>query len=465
MVFSSTVFLFLFLPISLLLYFILDKKYKNVFLLLISLFFYAWGEYNLVLIMAGSVVVNYFFGIIIELFSVRGQKKLALYSLISGVSINLLFLIYYKYIHFLVENLNLLNINISTDFSQVTLPVGISFFTFQSISYLVDVYRKSVSAQRSIVNLGMYISLFPQLIAGPIVRYADITKEIETRSVNSQLFVSGISRFIIGLAKKVIIANNLGLIADKVFGIPADDLSSLSSWIGILAYSLQIYYDFSGYSDMAIGLGRMFGFNFKENFNFPYVASSIKDFWRRWHISLSSWFRDYLYIPLGGNKKGKFRTYINLFIVFFVTGLWHGASWSFIVWGLFHGLFLILEKLIIIKLPSKIKFLGHFYAMIVVMIGWVLFRADNLNYGLNYIFKMFTFSQGNNNSVFFYMNIYTYIIFSIGIIFSIPFKTNKRFIFIEKLDSLKYTGYILLLIFSIFELAQSTHNPFIYYRF
>ena len=268
----------------------------------------------------------------------------------------------------------------------------------------------------------MYISLFPQLIAGPIVRYIDIAREIDERRINTSLFAAGINRFIIGFAKKVIIANNVGFIADQVFSVAPAELSTALAWIGIHFYSLQIYFDFSGYSDMAIGLGKMFGFNFKENFNYPYISTSIKEFWRRWHISLSSWFKDYLYIPLGGNRKGKYRTYINLLIVFFLTGLWHGASWSFVVWGLFHGLFLIIERIGFGKVLLRFKFLSRVYVLIVVIVGWVFFRADHLSYALEFIHKMFSFSAGKNAYPYLFMNNYVLVIILLGLIFSMPVK-------------------------------------------
>lgn len=471
MIFSSTLFIFLFLPIVLGIHFIIDRKYRNLFLLVASLFFYAWGEHILVLLMMSSICVNYVIGNIISEFQKQRKDYLSKTALALGIIFNLLVLGYYKYIHFFVDSFASIGININTDFSHVTLPIGISFFTFQSISYLMDVYRKVVTGQKSLVKLGMYISLFPQLIAGPIVRYADIAKEIESRTISISLFKDGVYRFIIGFVKKVLIANNVGLIADKVFEIAPGELSSSLSWIGVLCYSLQIYYDFSGYSDMAIGLGKMFGFNFKENFEHPYISRSIQEFWRRWHISLSSWFRDYLYIPLGGNRKGLIRTYLNLVIVFFVTGLWHGASWNFVIWGLFHGAFLIVERLNFIKLPSKLKFLSHIYTLLVVMIGWVLFRAENLGSAMVFISKMFSFKAGSNNFPYLYLNRYVFTIILLGIVFSMPVrnlienKLNQLVRNKDLVDILKFGFSLLLFVLSLMELAQTTYNPFIYYRF
>ncbi|WP_238934458.1 MBOAT family O-acyltransferase [Aurantibacter crassamenti] len=440
-------------------------------MLIASLFFYAWGEGVLVLLMMGSIGVNYIVGLLIDISNKKLQTDKSNIFLIIGVTLNLLVLIYYKYIHFIFENLAFLDIKLSFDTTSVTLPIGISFFTFQSISYLVDVHRGSVEGQRSIINLGMYIALFPQLIAGPIVRYIDISKEIENRKVTSPLFKEGISRFLIGFAKKVIIANNMGFIADKIFDVPVADLSSSLTWIGAVCYSLQIYYDFSGYSDMAIGLGKMFGFNFKENFEHPYISKSIKEFWRRWHISLSSWFRDYLYIPLGGNKKGKYRTYVNLFIVFLLTGLWHGASWNFIIWGLFHGFFLILERIEPFKLSSKFNVLKRIYLLLVVIVGWVIFRAENLSYAVEYIIRMFAFTDGNYTYPYLFLNTYVLTLLSFGILFATPLRT----FLVEKIKiivpnkvwavAIERGVYLLLFLFALMELAQTTYNPFIYFRF
>lgn len=472
MIFSTTLFLFIFLPIVLGLYFLINSNFRNIFILFASLFFYAWGEQLLVLVMMSSICINYVVGILISGLQKKeknGQTNIALFI---GVSINLLILGYYKYIHFLIDTLSQIGVQINVDLSSVTLPIGISFFTFQSISYLIDVYQKKVVGQKSIINLGMYISLFPQLIAGPIVRYADILSEIETRKVTTELFKDGISRFIVGFAKKVLIANNVGLIADQIFAIDPSQLSTASSWLGIICYTLQIYYDFSGYTDMAIGLGKMLGFNFKENFEHPYISTSIREFWRRWHISLSSWFKDYLYIPLGGNRKGKYRTYINLLIVFFLTGLWHGANWNFIIWGLFHGSFIVIERLNFVKLPSKLNFLSRIYTLLVVIVGWVLFRSENLQYAIDFMKSMFSFSIGDtNNYPYIFLNNYVLTILALGIVFSFPLKTfieQKLELLVKNKDirdTILHSIHILVFIFSIMELAQTTYNPFIYFRF
>ncbi len=347
MVFASPVFLFVFLPLTLLGYFAVPSKFRNVFLLLASLFFYAWGETIYVLIMLASIALNYFFGILIEQgmqAPTGGRGRLAL---AAGITVNLLLLVYFKYANFLADNLNVSLARLSLPeiaLGPVHLPIGISFFTFHAISYLVDIYRRQCTAQRTFVQCALYIALFPQLIAGPILRYRDMASQLISRTVTAAGFSAGIQRFVFGLAKKLILANPLGELADKVFAIPSGDLTAGPAWLGIICYGLQIYLDFSAYSDMAIGLGRMFGFHIMENFDYPYISLSIREFWRRWHISLSTWFRDYLYIPMGGNRGAAWRTYLNLTTVFLLCGLWHGASWNFVIWGLLHGVYLVLER-------------------------------------------------------------------------------------------------------------------------
>ena len=367
MVFSSSLFLFGFLPVVLAIYFFSHNRYRNLVLLIASLFFYAWGEPRNVLVMLASILINYLLGLGIE--KASKQKKL---FLILSVLYNIGVLFYFKYLNFagsIWESLTGQTLNMKT----IVLPIGISFFTFQIMSYVIDVYRGNVPAQKNLINLALYISLFPQLIAGPIVRYIDVEAQIKQRESTWDGAYVGVKRFAIGFAKKVLIADQLATLADTVFA-GGNYPSMLSHWIGIIAYTLQIYYDFSGYSDMAIGLGKIFGFDFLENFNYPYISRSIKEFWRRWHISLSSWFRDYLYIPLGGNRKGKVRTYINLIIVFFVTGLWHGASFNFIVWGLYYAVFLVIERLGFGKRLEKLpRIIQHVYTLLVVVIGWVFF--------------------------------------------------------------------------------------------
>ena len=343
MVFSSVTFLFVFLPVVLFVYYLLDNRLKNLFLTIASLFFYAWGEKKMVMLMIFSIGINYLGGIIIEKSVLKNNNKLTKLYLTIFISINILTLGYFKYSNFFIDTINDLNFFKSLDFEKVLLPIGISFFIFQGMSYLIDIYYKNVNAQKKLISLALYISMFPQLIAGPIVRYVDVSKQIDSkREFNAKKFTEGIIRFIKGLFKKIIIANQLGFVADIVFNNSLE-VGSFALWIGVICYSFQIYFDFSGYSDMAIGLGKMFGFDFLENFNYPYISCSLREFWQRWHISLSRWFKDYVYIPLGGNRVSTLKVYRNLFSVFLLTGFWHGASWSFIVWGLFHGVFLASE--------------------------------------------------------------------------------------------------------------------------
>lgn len=471
MVFSSTIFLFLFLPAVLLLNFLLKRQYRNFFLLIASLFFYAWGEGILVLLMLFSIGTNFIAGLGISYFL---ESKIRISKVILGIAIaiNLGLLLYYKYANFLVEIVKEMGFYLEYDHKNILLPIGISFFTFQGISYLVDVYRKETKVQNNLFHLGLYISFFPQLIAGPIVRYHDIAEEIKERKTTIKLFTEGTIRFIRGLAKKVLIANNAALIADQVFSFPSEEISTLSGWLGILCYTIQIYFDFSGYSDMAIGLGKMLGFNFKENFNYPYISKSMQEFWKRWHISLSTWFRDYLYIPLGGNRRGVKRTYLNLFIVFFITGLWHGASWSFIFWGLFHGLFLILERSKVLNTPKWPVFFQHLYVLLVVIVGWVFFRAENIQQAFDYLLSMMGVMDGNNVTALVYVNYYSLTMIVLAIIFSMPARIyfNGLITKSPNYGKLTYSGgsylfHLGLLLFSIMELAQSSYNPFIYFRF
>ena len=468
MVFSSTLFLFIFLPIVLLIYYLIPQKYvmaKNIELLIASLIFYAWGERIYVGLMVISICVNYIFGLLLELFDKRKQR---LAVLIVSIIFNLGMLFFFKYINFFTNNA----------FPSIVLPIGISFFTFQIMSYTIDVYWGNVKTQRNIFNLGLYISLFPQLIAGPIVRYIDVERQIQHRTYTVDSVYRGVTRFTIGLAKKVVISNTVALLVDTIFAFPANGISAATAWLGAIAYTLQIYFDFSGYSDMAIGIGHMLGFNFLENFNYPYISRTVQEFWRRWHMSLSSWFKDYLYIPLGGNRKGKVRTYINLIIVFACTGFWHGAAWNFLVWGLYHGFFQILERLGLKKVLEKIpRVFGHIYTMLVFIIGWVLFRAESLKYAWEYVKTMFSFNKwGWLNAVAqldgdTYPGTYTLVILVLGIILSLPIVPTlaKK---IEKmrggemaLTIIRGVGMIVLLGYSILCLTGSDYNPFIYFRF
>ena len=473
MLFNSPVFLFLFLPFTLLVYYLIPKKFKNVFLLLISLGFYSWGEQELVILILFSAVVDYSSALIIE----NGKKKL---GLLISIVFNLGILLYFKYSDFVFSNLaNLLtNLNLSevnaSKFSDVILPLGISFYTFQTMSYTIDVYRGQVKASKNFLNFATYVTLFPQLIAGPIVRYKDIEAQLTNRENSVPLFAEGIERFCIGLAKKMIIANNCAFLADGVFSMPHDEMSSSLAWLGIIAYSFQIYFDFSGYSDMAIGLGKMFGFNFPENFNYPYISKSIREFWRRWHMTLSYWFRDYVYISLGGNRGSNLSTYFNLFIVFFVTGLWHGANWTFIVWGLFHGVFIVIERLGFSKILDKLpKLISHLYVLFTITISWVFFRSDTITDAFRFIKAMFTFNiETNVEFLQFYLSKETFVILLLAFLFSTPiFKKFSQFITYRFKDQLKaltcmrYLCLISIFIVSCIYISVDSYNPFIYFRF
>ena len=388
MAFNSMSFLWIFLPISLILYYVTFGKLKNLFLVIASLIMYAWGSVETLPILIISIFINYIIGLCMS-DKVTGTSRKIIFTI--GILFNLGILSYYKYYNFIVENINLLFKENILEKLELSLPIGISFFTFSAISYLFDLYRSNVKVQKNIINLSLYLSFFPKLTMGPIESYQDFEKYIDKKEITLSNLSSGIRKFIYGLAKKVIIANSMGIVADTVFNSNMAYLTTPIAWLGAISYMIQIYFDFSGYSDMAIGLGKMFGIPMKENFNLPYISQSITEFWRRWHISLSSWFKNYLYIPLGGNRKGKIRTYINLFIVFFTTGLWHGASWNFIVWGLFNGFFMIIERIKLKELLDKNKFklLNYIYTLFVVLISWILFRANTLQEGLTFIRCMF----------------------------------------------------------------------------
>lgn len=479
MVFSSPIFLFVFLPFVIIGNFLLKREYRNVFLLLSSLVFYAWGEPILVLMMIFSIFINYMFGLLI---SKQKEKHITKFFVVIAVSFNILVLVYFKYLNFLLDNLNVIlsKINLGAILvDPIILPLGISFLTFHAISYVVDVYRKDVPVLRNPLDLGLYFSLFPHLIAGPIVRYHDIAKEMISRNITLEDFKYGMQRFILGLGKKVLIANSLGSPADKIFAIDTNELTTPVAWLGIICYSLQLYYDFSGYSDMAIGLARMLGFRFLENFNYPYISKSIREFWRRWHISLSNWFRDYLYVPLGGNRRGSFRVYFNLFIVFLATGLWHGSHWNFVIWGLIHGVFMIIERKALGKfLDRSNPLIGHVYTLIVVMIGWVFFRSNDLVNALGYLKTMFIMSNGDGQK--YYLALFTtndvLLFLIIGILGTMPFlnllksfrdKLNKRVsaIVLISLESLSFIYLLIIFILCIMSIASQTYNPFIYFRF
>lgn len=480
MVFNSPLFLFLFLPVSLALYTVMPSKGKSPLLLALSLLFYAWGDADSLWILVGSIVVNYSLGLMVEK---SGPNAMSKFVLALAVCLNLTLLIIYKYLGFILTNLAALGIvgPMSSSIAGNRLPMGISFFTFAAIAYQVDIYREMHRAERSLVSFGLYLSHFAKIIAGPIVRYRDEGRNFGAREITLDRFSEGVWRFVIGLGKKVLIANPSAALADEVF-MRAETLDMPSAWLGLACYTIQIYFDFSGYSDMAIGLGRMFGFQFMENFNYPYISRSIQEFWRRWHISLSTWFRDYLYIPLGGNRVSEARTYCNLVLVFLLCGLWHGASWNFIVWGGYHGLFLAAEKAGLSRLLERTwSPFRHLYALLVIMIGWVFFRADNLTHALAYLHAMFSFSYDAFD--FFSMTFVNKQLLAVliaGVVGSMPlFTLSKRLraqferrrdsqwlSFYDRGFSLFTVTFVLfVLIASAMMLATTTFNPFIYAKF
>lgn len=467
MLFSSISFLYYFLPITLTVYFICKNKYRNIILLISSLFFYFYGEPKYTILMLISAFSAYVHGILIDKFR---DKKYSKVFLVSGVSINLGILVVFKYGDFIIKNISYifsLNINLL----RLTLPIGISFYTFQTLSYVVDVYTNKAKVCRRFTNFATYVCLFPQLIAGPIVRYTTIEDELQNRTHSFEKFAYGVNRFIIGLAKKAILSNNLGLLVSIIS--KSDEKSILSYWIVAVVFTLQIYFDFSGYSDMAIGLGRIFGFDFLENFNYPFISKSIKEFWRRWHISLSTFFRDYLYIPLGGNRVSKFRWIFNLFVVWSLTGLWHGDSWNFILWGLYFALLLIIENLFLQKLLNKLPvIIQHIYAKFFIIISFVIFNNENMKDLFNSLYNMFNFKNlilYNDFSIY-YLKSYS-IILIISIIASTPLLKN----IIDKINESKKGEKVMSLMNVIFNvvilivvtgyLIDGSFNPFLYFRF
>ena len=469
MLFSSMTFLFVFLPIVLFLYLVTKKELHNPILLLASIVFYAWGEPKYLAIMLISILVNYFGAIAIDKYN--SHKKLAL---ISTIVVNLGFLFYFKYFNFLAENIN--NIFHSNfQLIDVLMPIGISFYTFQALSYVIDVYRGECKVQKDIYKLALYICLFPQLIAGPIVKYHDVSEQIESREVNFDKVNEGVKRFIVGLSKTVIIGNTLASIVDKIFVQDPHTFSHSIAWLGSIAYSLQLYFDFSGYSDMAIGLGLIFGFRFMENFNYPYISKSITEFWKRWMISLSTWFKQYVYSVLGGNRGTKQHTIRNLAIVFLLTGIWHGAAWNFVIWGIWQGLFIIIEKIVNIKeieakyTDIQFKVIQHIYCILIFIIGWVIFRAKDMKYAFEYIRNMFGLMNINNEDIAYgfsyYAQTYEILIIIIAILCATPIFSRIKNVENKIAKSAINVGLLLLFILSASMIASNTYNPFIYFRF
>ena len=459
MIFSSILFIYYFLPLLLIIYFIIPSKYKNLVLLIFSLLFYFLGEPKYIIILIISCIVNYILSKQIE------KNKHAKLYLIISLLINIGALFLFKYTDFFISNINsIFNTNIG--YMYLVMPIGISFFTFQALGYIIDVYNKKHKPAKNIINYMTYICLFPQLIAGPIVRYSTIEKELEDRTHNYDNFANGIKRFVIGLSKKVLLANVLGEFTKSFL-----TETVLSSWLKPIGYTLQIYFDFSGYSDMAIGLGLMFGFKFLENFNYPLIASSITDFWRRWHISLSSWFRDYVYIPLGGNRVNKLKWLRNLFVVWFLTGFWHGASWNFIIWGLYFGVILVIEKLFIGKYIVKTKVFKYIYSLIIIIISFLIFNSNTTNEIFNSLKNMFFLNNLDiiNNETIYYLRSYL-VLLIISIISATPLIKNiisklKQTKVKRIIEILEPITYIILLILSTAFLIDESFNPFLYFRF
>lgn len=466
MVFSSTIFLCVYLPLVLLGYYICPKKGRNLFLLIVSLVFYAWGEPKYVFLMIFSILVNYIFGRLMD--KNRGRQKRMKLLLVLSVVIDLGLLSVFKYTDFIITNVNAI-FGANFDLLNIALPIGISFYTFQAMSYTIDVYRDDVRVQKNLIDFGMYITMFPQLIAGPIVRYADVQDQLAERSVTTADFSEGVMRFVVGLGKKVLLANQMGAVWSDIYAL-GGDVSALMAWTGAIAYTFQIYFDFSGYSDMAIGLGRMFGFKFPENFRYPYQSVSITDFWRRWHITLSTWFKEYLYIPLGGNRRGLARQALNLLIVWSLTGFWHGAGWNFVLWGLYYFVILFIEKLFLLKALDKLpKFFRHVYALVLIIIGWVIFASDDVSVLLPYLGSMF----GANGAIG-GMDVYTLLTKAVLLIICCIASTElPKKLFLSAAGAmnekaaftLKSVLMIALLALSMILLIGDSYNPFLYFRF
>lgn len=471
MLFSSITFMFTFLPCVILIYYISPKSIRNFILMLFSMIFYAWGEPKYIFVMLASIIVGYVMGLLTDYYKKKDRDKTARLAMVISVFVNLGILFFFKYIGFFTENLNKIP-GIELKVLGYALPLGISFYTFQILSYSVDVYRGKAKCQKNIINLAAYITLFPQLIAGPIVRYETVAEQLDKRKESVDMFGDGVNRFVTGLGKKVLIANMCGEIFDKLSGLAASENTVILSWICSIAFSLQIYFDFSGYSDMAIGLGKMFGFEFLENFDYPYISKSITEFWRRWHISLSTWFRDYVYIPLGGNRRGKGRTLLNIFIVWLLTGFWHGAEWNFIIWGLYYFVLLMLEKLFLLewlkKAPSVIS---RLYSLFFINLGWVIFAYDKMPALKNAVLNMF-----GGSGLAFSNDLTIYYLISFGLFFVIAFvaATPLPKKGVTKLLNNKNEGLVTglnavfilcVLVLSTAFLASEAFNPFLYFRF
>lgn len=465
LIFSTLLFIFLFLAVVLLIYYCIPRKYRNIYLFVVSLLFYGYGEPVFVLLMIFSITVNYIYGILIFKYSERAKLKKIL--LISAIAVNLLMLGYFKYTGFIAGTLKAIPIFSDISIPAIALPIGISFYTFKTISYVIDVYRGKCDAQNNYIAFGTYVSLFPQLIAGPIMRYTDIEDQLENRQENFDDFNKGVKIFLVGLAKKVLIANQADNCFTKLKSLSGEN-GILGSWIGIIAFTLQIYFDFSGYSDMAVGVGYMFGFKFIKNFDYPYISKSITEFWRRWHISLGTWFRDYVYIPLGGNRCKPARHIFNIMVVWFLTGLWHGATWNFAVWGLYFGVLLIIEKYFLLRVLEKLPaFVSHLYSLFFIVLGWAIFDFTNAGEMLSFIGKLFTFKNGIISSDAAYV-IVTYLpVLIVGAAASLPVWKNlynkycdKKFIWVFDLVSSA-----LVMFLCVASLVKQSYSPFLYFKF
>ncbi len=473
MIFSSLLFLFRFLPVVLLLYYIVPVSLRNLVLLLVSLVFYAWGEPVYVVLMLCSIFVSWMGGLLVDRFHTAGEEWKAKWSLILSVAIGLSFLAFFKYSNFAIRTVNGVA---GTDFDllKIALPIGISFYTFQTISYIIDVYRGTARVQKNIISYGAYVTMFPQLIAGPIVQYKTIDEQLRTRHETAEEFADGVNRFITGLGKKVLLANNAGALWSTINSMQPGQLPLLTAWIGIAAYSFQIYFDFSAYSDMAIGLGHMFGFRFLENFNYPYLSKSITEFWRRWHISLGTWFREYVYIPLGGNRCGLVKQIRNLLVVWLLTGIWHGADWNFFLWGVYYGLLLILEKFFLSKYLNKLPgWVSHIYTLFLVMIGWYIFAYADVPSGIGYLGAMFGAAGAgfaDRQTVYIlYNNAVLLILLVLGST-TLPRKAAGRLLERVKDNDalciiLRCVFYAVVFLLSLAYLVSASYNPFLYFRF
>ena len=478
MLFSSSVFLMVFLPLTLLVYFLIPGRFvmaRNTALLIASLVFYGWGEPKYILVMLVSILANYVLAIAIGKFRGESNTSIARVMLILDILVNLGLLGFFKYTDFIIETVNSLS-GADLDLLGIALPIGISFYTFQTMSYVIDVYRGKVESQKNIITLATYITLFPQLIAGPIVRYSDVEVQLRNRTSDLERITEGIKRFVIGFAKKVLIANQMAVIWEEIYAMVegGENPGAALVWMGAVAFTFQIYFDFSGYSDMAIGLGKILGFDYLENFDHPYISRSITEFWRRWHMSLSSWFKEYVYIPLGGNRKGLPRQIVNIFIVWALTGLWHGASWNFVVWGVYYGVLLIIEKLFLLKLldklPEKLVFIKHVYTLFFVILGWVIFNITDFSVLGKYIALMFGAGAGNAAVTMYYLKSRAFLMIvaavcSLPLLNKIDELMDKKLMFYTTKDMVETFVLLILFIMSVAFLVSGSYNPFLYFRF